>query len=79
MEKKIKALENTEDTWLFAAAPIDRFRGPKDTHALKRQTVDQINDCPSRIKNDYRMFYIIFRSKAQLVVCIKLIRLTNVI
>lgn len=22
-------------TWLFAAAPMDRFLGPKETHALK--------------------------------------------
>lgn len=22
-------------TWLLAAAPMDRFRAPKDTHALK--------------------------------------------
>lgn len=33
-----KINENTEQrTWLLAAAPIDRFLGPKDTHALKSE------------------------------------------
>lgn len=26
-------------TWLLAAAPMDRFRAPKDTHALKPEIV----------------------------------------
>ena len=35
-------LRHKKPTWLFAAAPIDRFRGPKETHALKTENTIQL-------------------------------------
>lgn len=38
-------------TWLFAAAPIDRFRGPKETHALKTENTIHLSHLQQLLHN----------------------------
>lgn len=64
-------------TWLLAAAPIDRFLGPKDTHALKPENkFSQHSDCSSCHEllfcsfNNKSLLYLLLRYVCAFQICI---------